>query len=111
MASCQMRLLVCGDDDDISSLKKISMSVVGSVVTHRGENMSMPMSRRGVKVEPSDIYGVRRTEIDSPRPPFRNGLITTPVVFDKLTFHQTLNDVQVDDQEIYIIFFSEARVK
>jgi hypothetical protein len=34
-----------------------------------------------------------------------------PIVLDKLTFHQALNDVQVDDQEIYRIVFSETRVK
>lgn len=43
MASCQMRLLVCGDDDDILSLKRVNECVVRNVVTHWGENMSTPM--------------------------------------------------------------------
>ena len=51
MASCQMRLLVCGDEDDISSLKNISMNAVGNVATHRGENISIPMNCSGIRTE------------------------------------------------------------
>jgi hypothetical protein len=56
MASCQIRLLACGDDDDISSLKKISKSAVRSVATHRGENISIPMNHSVIKAELSDRY-------------------------------------------------------
>jgi hypothetical protein len=43
MASCQMRLLVCGDDDDMFSLKEVNKCLVRNMATHWGENTSIPM--------------------------------------------------------------------
>ena len=50
MASCQMRRLVCGDDDDMSSLKGVYKCVVQNVATHWGENMSTPMDYGSINI-------------------------------------------------------------
>ena len=56
MASCQMRLLVCGDDDDMSTLKGVNKSAIRNVATHWGENISTPMYCISTKIDPGDKY-------------------------------------------------------
>jgi len=77
-----MRLLVCGDDDDISSLKEVNKCTVRDMTTHWGENMSIPIHRGiSVKVELGNDMEIRRTEIDSSRQLFRNNSATLPANF------------------------------
>ena len=59
MASCQMRLLVCSDDDDMPSLQDVNKCAVRKATAHCGENISIPMYCDSINIEPVNRYRYR----------------------------------------------------